>query len=88
MKPRRVALTTAVAVAAILVFFLVPLPVSRVRQVALVQPQPEASEKVFVEIPAILEKLHVRDGQEVREGDLLAEFRSLDMENKLQEAVT
>ena len=34
---------------------------------ALVQPQPEAVQKVFVEVPGILEKLHVKDGMEVKE---------------------
>jgi putative peptide zinc metalloprotease protein len=88
MKRGRVAATVAVAVAVLLVFFLVPLPVSRVRSLALVQPQPEASVKVTIEFPATLEKLLVRDGQTVQEGQVLAEFRSLDVETQLQEAIT
>jgi len=86
MKPLRLLLSAA-ALAGLAAFIaLVPLPISQVRQAALVQLQPEAAEKVFVATPGILERLHVRDGQAVREGEILAEFRSLDVDNRLEEA--
>jgi putative peptide zinc metalloprotease protein len=41
---------------------------------------------VYVYEPGILETLHVRDGQYVEKGELLADFRSLDLENQMEEA--
>jgi putative peptide zinc metalloprotease protein len=83
MKPARVMLS-ALAVAVVLLFvFLVPLPVSRVRTTAMVQVQEGKVEKAVVNVPGTLEKLYVRDGQHVNEGDLLADFRSIDLENQL-----
>jgi putative peptide zinc metalloprotease protein len=86
MEGHRVAITTAVVLLCVLAFFLLPLPISRVRQSALVQLRPEAAQKIYVPLSATLERLHVRDGQVVREGDILAEFRSLEAENDLEEA--
>jgi putative peptide zinc metalloprotease protein len=88
MKPHRVSATIATLVELLHVFFLVPLPVGRVREPGLVQPKPDAVEKVFVMISGSLEKLHVRDGQTVRQGDILAEFRNLELEGQLEEART
>ena len=80
---------TAALLASLLLFaFLVPLPISRVRQTGLVQPRPEAAPKVFVTLPGSLERLHVRDGQSVQTGDILAEFRNLELEGQLEEART
>jgi putative peptide zinc metalloprotease protein len=90
MKSNRVTISATAVAALILFFFLVPMPVSRVRQIALVQVDPTAEEKVPVHIlgqqGATLEKLNVTDGQPVQAGDLLAVFRSLDVENQLEEA--
>jgi putative peptide zinc metalloprotease protein len=90
MKPRRVTASACALAAVVLVFFLLPVPVSRVRQTALVQLDPDAIEKVFVPIPnqegAILERLFVRDGQEIEANAILAEFRSIDLENQLEDA--
>jgi putative peptide zinc metalloprotease protein len=80
-------MTAGLLVAGLLVFFLMPLPVSRIRQTGLVEVRPEALELVFVQTPGILQRLHVRDGQRVEAGDLLAEFRSLDLEMVRAEAV-
>src|SRR5262249_44119475 len=66
MKTVRVAVSASVVGAVILAFFLVPLPVSRVRQLALVELEPESNHKLFVVEPGVLEKLHVQDGQKVR----------------------
>jgi putative peptide zinc metalloprotease protein len=80
MKPLRTTVSLCVLTAALLAFFFLPLPVSRVRQTALVECRPEAVDSVFVTIPSRLEVLHIRDGQRVREGEVLAEFSSLDMD--------
>jgi putative peptide zinc metalloprotease protein len=66
----------------------VPLPLGGVCRTGLVEMQPDAVEQMFVPAPAILERLHVRNGQAVHSGDVLAEFRSVDLENKLAEART
>jgi putative peptide zinc metalloprotease protein len=86
MKPVRVTLSSMALAAGILFIFLVPLPVSRVRQQALVQVQPLAIQKAVVPTNCILEHLRVRDGQSVEQDQLLAEFRSLEWENQLEEA--
>jgi putative peptide zinc metalloprotease protein len=87
MKPVRVTLSTIALTSIILFLFLVPLPVSRVRQLALVQVEPEYIEKETVPYPGgILEACPIRDGQEVKKGDLLAVFRSLDEENRLAQS--
>jgi putative peptide zinc metalloprotease protein len=87
MKPRRIAVTAGLLVAGLLCFFLMPLPISRDRQTGLVEVRPEALEPVFVQTPGILQRLHVRDGQRVQAGDLLAEFRNLDLETLRAEAL-
>jgi putative peptide zinc metalloprotease protein len=92
MKPLRVAVSASVVGAAILVFLLVPLPVSRVRQQALVQvvPDPQTSRKVFFNVPypSILEELKVQDGQKVVKGQELARFASRELQQDLLEAMT
>jgi putative peptide zinc metalloprotease protein len=88
MKSMRVALSASVVVAVILVFFLVPLPVSRVRQLALVELEPESNHKVFMHVPAILEELKVRDGQHVSKDQELARFSSRDIDTELLDAET
>jgi putative peptide zinc metalloprotease protein len=86
MKPVRVTLSIIALVAVILFLFLVPLPVSRVRQQGLVGVQSLAIQKTVVPTNCILEHLRVRDGQSVEKDQLLAEFRSLEWENQLEEA--
>jgi putative peptide zinc metalloprotease protein len=88
MKPQRITAASAVLAVVLLLFFLLPLPVSRVRQTSLIQVEPESIQKVSVPEPAVLERLLVKDGQSVQEGDILAEFRSLELENQLEEART
>jgi putative peptide zinc metalloprotease protein len=84
MKRWRVTVS-AVVVAAVLLFLLfVPLPVSRVRQTALVEFQPDATVKVFVHESGILEKLAVQEGQWVKEGQALAYFSDPELDNQLR----
>jgi len=89
MKSNRVTVTVCAVVLVIAVFCFLPLPVSRVRQTALVMPQTAYIHKVTVpnvEGGAILEKLFVKDGQPVKKGQVLAIFRSLELENRLSDA--
>jgi multidrug efflux pump subunit AcrA (membrane-fusion protein) len=95
MKPLRVTVSLAVLGSLLLAAFLVPLPIGRVRQVvrfntdwALVQVEPDANAAVYVIVPGILEKLHVKNGQTVEKGDVLAEFRNLELETQLEDART
>src|SRR5205085_391306 len=60
----------------------------RVRQIALVESQLGASEKVVAQLPGILEKINVRDGQRVEKGQPLAVFRNIELEYQLEEART
>lgn len=87
MQPQRLAYSAAVLTLVLLAFFLVPLPVSRVRQVGLVEVPPEGLTKVFLQVPGSLQKLNARDGQRVAPGDVLAEFRNLDLENQRRDAL-
>jgi putative peptide zinc metalloprotease protein len=88
MKPERVRVSAAIVGVALLLFFFLPLPVSRVRESAVVQVQPLALQKIFVPTSGgILEKLEVRNGQTVREGDVLAIFRNDELANQLQDAL-
>ncbi len=61
--------------------FLVPLPVGRIRQTGVLQLPPDGQESVYVHVPGILQRLHVRNGQRVVAGELLAEFRSPELDN-------
>jgi putative peptide zinc metalloprotease protein len=95
MKRGRVLVSAGVVVAVVVAFFAVPLPVSRIRDTALVQLQPDHVVKVYAPtIPsnwangAILEKLYVRDGEMVQEGQLLAQFSCQEAEIQLQENTT
>src|SRR5205807_6649010 len=85
MKAVRVAFTTAVCAAVLFFIFFVPMPVSRVRQQALIQVQPDKIDTVVVLIPGTLVDLQVRDGQMVQEGQVLATLRDLDTERRIME---
>ena len=86
MKRWRVAVTSSVFIALVLFACLVPVPVGRVRGQALVQPRPEASAKVFLRHPGVLERLHVRVGQKVSRNEKLAEFTDRDLRAEISAA--
>jgi putative peptide zinc metalloprotease protein len=88
MKRWRVVTTGVVVTAFILFLVCVPLPLNKVRGKGLVEPQPESSVKMFVRYPAKLEKLNVRTGQHVEQGEVLAVFRNLEVERRHGEAAT
>jgi putative peptide zinc metalloprotease protein len=90
MKSNRVTACVLVVLALVLAFLFLPLPVSRVRNIGMVQIHPDAVEKVHVpNVPGsglILERMRVRDGQHVNRGQVLAEFRCLDVDTQLEDA--
>lgn len=88
MKPIRVRLSILALMIILAVFFFVPLPVSRIREVALVEVQPQYLEKVFVPNPGgVLTSLDVRPGETVVKGaSILARFRNPDLVTQLEEA--
>lgn len=88
MKRWRVVATACVLGAALLVFFLVPLPVARIRSPALVEFQPDAMVKVFLHDSGILMKLDVEEGATVEEGAVLAYFSQRQLEDELLKAET
>jgi putative peptide zinc metalloprotease protein len=88
MQPVRVTVSACVVAGMLLAFFLLPLPVSRVRQTGLVQVHPAYNAQVPVEVPGILEKVFVQEGQVVKKGTVLAQFRSLELERQEEEART
>jgi putative peptide zinc metalloprotease protein len=66
-------------------FFLLPLPVSRVKETGLVAIHPDAAEPVGVPSTGLLLSLNVEDGQRVRKGDVIAQFDPKRLKVKLDE---
>src|SRR5206468_3476227 len=62
--------------------FLVPLPVTRVREHGLVQFQPDSQSHLFVTVDGILQRVHVREGEFVTRGKILAEFVNIEVEKR------
>ena len=80
MKSARVVFSALVLAGILFVFFFVPLSFfSRVRETGLVQVSSMYMMPVPVEIPGVLERIHVKEGQPVKKGALLATFKSLEL---------
>jgi putative peptide zinc metalloprotease protein len=88
MKRTRVMITSACVLALLLFLALVPVPISRIRGVALVQGDPDFSSQVTLKRTAILQELYAAPGARVRQGDQLAVFRDPELEDKLAQAKT
>ncbi len=84
MKRGRVMVTASIAFVITLAIFLLPLPISRVRDKGLVQLSSASSEKLFVKHAkgAILKKVLVENGEYVEKGRLLAVFHSEELESQ------
>jgi putative peptide zinc metalloprotease protein len=76
MKKNRVTATLLVFAGLVAAFLLVPLPVSRVIDTALVSLDPQHATPLGPQDQGVLTRVAVTEGQEVRPGQLLAEFRS------------
>jgi putative peptide zinc metalloprotease protein len=87
MKATRVTVSAAALAAVLLSAFLVPLPVTRVRQSGVVQVQPADIEQVHIVVPGRLDKICVKEGQFVPKGTILAEFSSVELENRKDQAL-
>ena len=85
MKNGRVSLTVLAGIAVVLAFFLMPLPVSRIREHGLVQFRPEYLANVYVPGEGVLKKVHVREGEYVLKDKLLAEFENVELDKQLAE---
>jgi putative peptide zinc metalloprotease protein len=86
MKTGRVVVSGLIVGAVFIAFFAVPLPVSRVRQVALVQLQDDAEHPVLLREDGRLERLMVHEGQFVHKDDVLAVFSNRELQRKWDEA--
>jgi putative peptide zinc metalloprotease protein len=91
MKRWRVMVTSSVVIALILFVCLVPVPISRIRGVGVVEADSgdrnEATAKVFVRSRGILEDIRVRAGERVEKGDVMAVFRNPDLEVEKETAM-
>jgi putative peptide zinc metalloprotease protein len=86
MKRWRVVLSSCVVAGLLLFLFLVPVPISRIRGQGVVQPAPETASTLFIRTKGVLEKLQVRDGEFVEEGQELAVFSNPELNQRLSEA--
>jgi hypothetical protein len=88
MKRWRVIVTTCVVAALVIFICFVPVPIGRIRSHGIVETQPEANTKVFVNYSGKLDKLLVGPGQYVRKGEELAVFTNKQLQNQIDEAST
>ena len=86
MKRWRVIATSLVFLALAAVALLVPLPVNRLRGVALVMPQPESLHRFYSTHPGVLEFLPIQTGQPVARDEVLATLFNREVESKLATA--
>jgi putative peptide zinc metalloprotease protein len=90
MKAPRVYVTLTAFAGLVAGFFLIPLPVSRVHETGLLAIDPASAESVLLPEPARLMRLepNAKPGREVREGELLGEFQSEQLEVELAVAAS
>jgi putative peptide zinc metalloprotease protein len=88
MKRGHVIVTSIVASAVLLAFFFLPLPISRIRGVGLVESRPDGMSQLFVRRNGCLVDLRVQPGDWVVKGQELARFRDEDLELELEGART
>jgi len=76
MKRKRVTITTVVIALILIAFFMLPLPIGRVRENGLVEVSEGHYQSVFIADNGILTEVFVHDGQEVSLGQDLASIRN------------
>jgi putative peptide zinc metalloprotease protein len=86
MKAARVWTTVLITAGLVAAFFLVPLPISRVRERALVGVHPDHGTAVGLTEPAHLLSLQVEEGQAVRRDQVLARFVSPALKEEMAKA--
>jgi putative peptide zinc metalloprotease protein len=85
MKPLRVTITATLVAVLLALFFFVPLPIARVRQTGLVEIEPQYVMPVYLHVQGRLEKVLIREGQQVKKGTILGEFSNLKMSSEEEE---
>jgi len=85
MKRKRVMVTLAVVGSVVLAFFFLPLPVSRVREVGMVQISEGQREHVHPHENGILAEVYVHDGEIVTRGSDMARFENPQFEFERQQ---
>ncbi|MGF1581163.1 MAG: site-2 protease family protein [Gemmataceae bacterium] len=90
MKMLNVSITVTFFTILILIAFLVPMPVSRIRTTGIVQLNPKALEPIPVRVPGILEDLgpDIREGARVTKGQTIAVFENINLIREYQQAKT
>jgi putative peptide zinc metalloprotease protein len=83
MKRWRVVASCCVVLAVVLFVCLVPVPISRIRNVGLVQAHPDNLAQVVVRHGGNLVELKVQPGDKVRKGQVLALFIDPELDNKV-----
>src|SRR5262245_33527014 len=86
MKQGRVIASGIVLGLAVLFVCFVPIPISRIRGLGLVQPHPDATSQVGLRRNAILTEVKFAPGDRVVQGAELARFRDDELESKLASA--
>lgn len=87
MKAKRVWITLSVFAALIAMFFFLPLPISRVRETALVGVDPDYSSALGLPEPATLVSREVSEGQMVKQGQVLMRLSSASMQQEIDQAL-
>ncbi len=77
VKKPRFYISLSVLTALLLAFFFLPLPHSFICPLEI---QPRDADSVYVDVPGRLVKLAVKAGQQVKEGDLLAQLENIDLD--------
>ncbi|QEL18188.1 site-2 protease family protein [Limnoglobus roseus] len=88
MKAKRVYITLTIFAGLLATFFLVPLPISRVRDTGLVSIHPDHGESVGLTEPAYLDRLEVTEGQTVVRGQVIARFVSQQLAEEITKTRT
>jgi putative peptide zinc metalloprotease protein len=86
MKRWRVMVSSSVLLGIVAFLCLVPVPLSRVRAVGVVQSQAQAADKLFVRFSGTLEELRYRPGDTVQKGAVVARFRNRDVDARYEAA--
>jgi putative peptide zinc metalloprotease protein len=80
MKTFNVSISASLVAAILFVIFFIPMPVTRIREHGMVLVQTNEIAPVPIETAGILKVVHVKEGEHVRKGKLLAEFTNLELE--------
>jgi putative peptide zinc metalloprotease protein len=86
MKRWRVIMSSCVVLAVLGFVFFVPVRINKVTGIGVIQAKPEAIETLHTQIPGVLDRLFVREGDEVKKGEEIARFVDVKVEQALAKA--